>query len=266
VADDDRGLVGLVTSANPHDGSSAHENVAIQFRGDAVRDLLEAERAVLKLSDAGHLGVRGAIRENKMFLGNDQPTLQVVSEGKIKEELLAALETAGEGDRIDLVLFYFSDRSVIAALIEARSRGAEVRLLLDPNRDAFGREKDGLPNRQTAHELSQAGILVRWRETHGEQCHSKLMLLRYGDGGTFVSLGSANYTRRNLDDLNLELNVAVRGQRDARVVRDVADYFDALWTNSEGRQFSVEYQRYADPSLLRWICYWTMERSGLCTF
>ena len=40
IADDERGLIGLVTTANPHDGSSAHENVALQFRGAAVNDLL----------------------------------------------------------------------------------------------------------------------------------------------------------------------------------------------------------------------------------
>src|SRR5690606_22884033 len=33
VADDGDGLVGLVTSANPHDGSSAHTNIAVRFDG-----------------------------------------------------------------------------------------------------------------------------------------------------------------------------------------------------------------------------------------
>ena len=135
-----------MTSANPHDGSSAHENVAIQFRGDAVEDLLEAERAVLKLSNAGTMKLELPVGEVGMFIGGAQPTIQVVSEGKIKAALLAALETAGEGDRISSVMFYLSERAILNAVLEAQARGAEVRLMLDPNRDAFGREK-GIQNR-----------------------------------------------------------------------------------------------------------------------
>ena len=51
IADDLNGrLTALVTSANPHDGSSAHRNVALRFAGEAVNDLLIAEQAVLALS------------------------------------------------------------------------------------------------------------------------------------------------------------------------------------------------------------------------
>jgi hypothetical protein len=47
LADTPAGLRALVTSANPHDGSSAHQNVALEFGGQAALDLLDAERAVL---------------------------------------------------------------------------------------------------------------------------------------------------------------------------------------------------------------------------
>ena len=63
-------------------------------------------------------------------------------------------------------------------------RGATLRVILDPNRDAFGREKNGIPNRQAAWDLHEAGIPVRWCATEGadageiflEQC-GKLNLL-----------------------------------------------------------------------------------------
>ena len=58
-------------------------------------------------------------------------------------------------------------------------RGVRVNVMLDPNRDAFGRQKDGVPNRPVANELVTASgerIAVRWYRTHGEQFHTKLAL------------------------------------------------------------------------------------------
>ncbi|MEQ9566387.1 MAG: hypothetical protein RLN85_11335, partial [Pseudomonadales bacterium] len=49
IVDQGDDYIGLVTSANPHDGSSAHSNVALRFSGPAVADLLETEIAVLKM-------------------------------------------------------------------------------------------------------------------------------------------------------------------------------------------------------------------------
>ncbi len=221
VSDDEKGPVALITSANPHDGSSAHENVAIQFRGPAVADVLEAENAVLKMSDAEVLEVEFPEMDLPLFMGGDVPSIQVLSEGKIKESIIAALNTVGAEDQVRLVMFYFSDRDIVAALLKARRRGADVKILLDPNRDAFGREKSGMPNRQVAHELNLEQVQVRWRETHGEQCHSKLILIEYHDQSAFLSTGSANYTRRNLGDYNLELNVVLRGRVEHEFFQDV---------------------------------------------
>ena len=51
-------------------------------------------------------------------------------------------------------MFYLSERQIVKALITAKERGVNVRVLLDPNKDAFGREKNGIPNRQVASELN----------------------------------------------------------------------------------------------------------------
>lgn len=50
VTDDGEKLRALVTSANPHDGSSRHSNTAISFTGPAVIDVLKSEQAVLNMS------------------------------------------------------------------------------------------------------------------------------------------------------------------------------------------------------------------------
>ena len=69
-------------------------------------------------------------------------------------------------------MFYLSARRLIRALLAAAERGATLRLLLDPNREAFGYPKPGLPNRPVAAELtrkSAGNLTVRWAHTHQEQ-------------------------------------------------------------------------------------------------
>jgi phosphatidylserine/phosphatidylglycerophosphate/cardiolipin synthase-like enzyme len=167
---------------------------------------------------------------------------------------------------VRLAMFYFSDRDIIEALESAHRRGVDVRVLLDPNKDAFGREKNGIPNRPVARELRAAGIPVRWCDTHGEQCHMKMLLVDYGRGESTLIAGSANFTRRNLEDLNLETNVAVRGVRDADALRESRAFFALLWANQTNRIFSAEYPKYADDSLGKRLLYRFMEASGISTF
>ena len=266
VSDDSEGLIGLVTSANPHDGSSAHENVALQFRGEAVWDLLAAENAVLTMSGEAPLVVANHRPERSLFLGADGLTVQVRTEGRIKEAVLRGLGTAGAGDVVMVTMFYLSHPDIVDALCGARARGARVRVMLDTNRDAFGRQKSGVPNRPVAARLHQADIAVRWRETHGEQCHSKIMMIEYHDGGAMLTSGSANYTRRNLDDLNLELNVVVKGPRDADLFAEVREYFETLWENEPERHFTVPYDAYADESWWRRWQYRIQSATGLGSF
>ena len=261
IADRDGELVGLVTSANPHDGSSAHSNVALSFNGPAVGELLETEEAVLAM------GSEPALRTE--ITNPNVPaevTVQVVTEKKIRKAAVEAIGRAEGGDRVDLVMFYLSNRPVVRALKAARARGVELRVVLDPNKDAFGRQKRGIPNRQVARELHRRGIPVRWYDTHGEQCHTKLLLVRYADAAATMILGSSNFTRRNLNDCNLETNVAARGPSDAPVFRDALAYVDLVWSNTPERHCTVPYSAYEDNALQKRVLYWIMETTGMSTF
>jgi phosphatidylserine/phosphatidylglycerophosphate/cardiolipin synthase-like enzyme len=261
VADSPDGWVGLVTSANPHDGSSAHGNIALRFSGPAVADLVETERAVIEFSGGELLA---PIHINTTGPAPADTTVQLVTEGKIGVALDTALEAVTGGDELDVAVFYLSDRRTVRGLIEARRRGARVRVLLDPNKDAFGLEKNGIPNRPVAEELRAADIPVRWCDTHGEQCHTKLWLHRHRNEATLI-VGSANLTRRNIRDYNLETNVVVRGPLDAPVIRDARDYFELLWSNDPERRFSADYEVYRDTaSWKRWL-YRFSEATGLGT-
>jgi len=264
VVDSPQGLVGMVTSGNPHDASSAHGNIALEFMGPSVRDLLATEQAVLNFSDDDikPLPTKQTFSSKPIPM----PTLQILTESKIRDRVIQTLNKSNQGDYIDLAMFYLSHRDIIKALIKAHQRGANFRILLDPSEDAFGKKKNGIPNRQVALELHQTGIPIRWCDTHGEQCHSKLMLTRRANGSAELLLGSANFTRRNLDDLNLETSVVLVGNSNTPAITDATAFFERRWQNGPNQYFSQPYKHYADGSRLRYWRYRLMEFTGLSTF
>ncbi|MBY6205857.1 phospholipase D family protein [Halomonas denitrificans] len=266
VADSPSGWVGLVTSGNPHDASSAHGNVALEFRGPAALDLLATELPVAEFSGAALGTLPAPPAPSPMRVDRSAGTLQVLTESAIRDAAIAALDRVGTGDRVDLAMFYLAHRGIVRAIERAVERGARVRALLDPNIAAFGNEKSGIPNRPVARELVDAGIEVRWCHTTGEQCHSKFLQTRTRAGTSELIAGSANFTRRNLDDLNLETSVRVAGPAGLPVLQEAADWFEMRWTNPAGRSFSLPYEAYAEDSALRYARYRLMEFSGLSTF
>jgi phosphatidylserine/phosphatidylglycerophosphate/cardiolipin synthase-like enzyme len=276
IADDGAdGLAGIVTSANPHDASSAHSNVALEIQSPALEPLLRSELSIARFSnwvgffEPPHLAAVPAARPGD-FLTGRSVRLQVLTEGAIRTALIERIDAAARGESIDIAMFYVSERSVVEALRAAAARGVAVRLLLDPNKDAFGREKSGMPNRQVATELlaaSDGAIKVRWYRTHGEQFHSKLVAI-YGAQRVWFTLGSANLTRRNIDDYNLEANLAVEAARAAPPAAAVLAWYDTIWNNRApaGIEYSAPYDLYADPSQGRYWLYRLMEATGLSSF
>ena len=193
------------------------------------------------------------------------PRLRVLTERAIADALIDTVDAAAAGEALDVAVFYLAHRGLIGALKAAHARGASVRVLLDPNEDAFGRKKNGVPNRQVARELVAAGIPVRWCDTHGEQCHAKLLLHR-GAGGATLIVGSANFTRRNLDDLNLETSVQFAATADHAAIADAVQWFERSWNNEPDRRFSTDYARFSDDALLRRVWYRVGEAAGLSTW
>jgi hypothetical protein len=267
-------LRAIVGSANPHDASSAHSNVALQLAGPALLPLLQSELAIARFS-----GWQGQLPLDRVSTGatgaaaSAAPAgaqLRIVTEGAIRAALLQRLDATQRGDEISLAMFYLSDRPVVRALLAAARRGVSLRILLDPNKDAFGHEKSGLPNRQVAAELvaaSDGAIRVRWYRTHGEQFHAKLVLVTHQQQA-WLMLGSANLTRRNLGDYNLEADAIVESALDAGPAQAALQWFDTLWVNRAvgGIEYTADVDVYADPSTMRYWLYRFVEASGLSTF
>ncbi len=279
-------LTALVSSANPHDGSSAHRNVAMTFTGNAVLDVLVSETALLTMSgataswQAWPVGVVEQVQAHRLFAltntdesevainafsANNDTQLQVVSESRIEDAVITMLLSAESGDKLDLLMFYLSDRDIVNAIKAAHQRGVSIRVLLDVNQDAFGRKKKGVPNRPVAAELARSGIDVRWCATAGEQCHAKMLYRIHKDGAQLL-LGSGNYTRRNLEDFNLETNVWLQTPISHPAILNAAHYFEVQWSNLDGRTYSVDYEQYEnDSTWLKWR-YRFMEATGFGTF
>lgn len=274
VGDDGaEGLVAVVTSGNPHDASSAHSNVAVRLSGTALAPLLASEVTLARsFGWKGEITLPPAPEMHAELppVSDAVAHVRILTEGGIRDALIERIEAAVNGEFIDVAMFYISDREIIEALLEASRRGVAVRLILDPNKDAFGREKSGIPNRPVASELvsaSDGAVRVRWYRTHGEQFHTKLVMI-YGRDRLWLSLGSANLTRRNLADYNLEANLALDVTRSSALALQVVEYFETLWENRAplGIEYTADFGVYADPAQTHYWLYRIMESTGLSTF
>ena len=255
----------LITSENFQDASSAHTNTAIKVNGYIWKDVIASESRVAKLSN--HTLINPTLI-NKYKINNDGVKVQILTEKAIKNKVLELINSAKKDNTIDLAMFYISDRDIVRALKKADKRGVLLRILLDPNKDAFGREKNGIPNRQVAHELvknSSGNTSIRWCHTHGEQCHSKLIILT-SDMQYSIIQGSGNFTRRNLENFNLELDLYISALTPIPVITDAKKFFSEVWNNKENEIYSVEYNFYADSSIYRTILYRFTEFTGLSSY
>ena len=267
MADQEENAAVIITSGNPHDGSSAHSNVALKITGKLWQDVYDAEAVVAKLSGRELQGPPAGLDEN-IRREAEQVKIVFLTENQIKKELLTRISETSANDKIHLAIFYLADRQTIKALVKASERGVHIKVILDPNKDAFGFEKIGIPNRPVAEELlkkSSNKIEVRWYDTHGEQFHSKLAIIKRGKEASLI-MGSANFTRRNLDNYNLEANVSVTAGEDALFMKAAADYFDRIWDNRDGKHYTVSYEAYKDESTLKRIVYLIQEYAGLSSF
>ena len=271
IGDDGHGgITGLVTSANPHDASSLNSNVALRVSGAALLPLLASELALARASGWHSDWSPPEPVSPPPATPENSARVQALTEGEIRAAIVRNLGGAGVGDSIDIAMFYLSEREVIQALLAAARRGVAIRVILDPNKDAFGREKNGIPNRSVAAELSAASdgaIRVRWFRTHGEQFHTKLLAIRMANEYWFT-LGSANLTRRNLGDYNLEANLAASVPPNAEIALAIGTWFDQLWNNRgpPDHEYTADIGTYADPAQGTYWLYRFMEGTGLSTF
>lgn len=166
-------------------------------------------------------------------------------------------------------MFYLADDAILDALVEATSRGAKVNLILDPNQNAFGRDKIGIPNRPVAMDLNKrtnGEISIRWYNTTKEQYHPKLLFIAKQTERSIILGGSTNFTTRNLDDYNLENDLWISMKQDQPLFKDMEAYFNRLW-NNEGHMFTLPFEAYqSDVTWFKYILFRLQTNLGFTTF
>jgi phosphatidylserine/phosphatidylglycerophosphate/cardiolipin synthase-like enzyme len=145
------------------------------------------------------------------------PASMAIAQTAPGEEIRNMLESgiASAGRRALAEVYTLTDPDVIALLADAHRRGADVRVLLDPNQPYNLRAYDV---------LAGSGVPVRWYPVPpGALLHAKIGLF-----DSQLVLGSANWTYSGLD-VNHELDI---GTSDAAAVSAYAVRFEADWARS----------------------------------
>jgi hypothetical protein len=277
VADDGSGmLTGVIFSRSLNAEAALHSATALRISGAAVDATLESEFAVAQFSGWSGGGAMQAraqrlIERQGQSLGGaplaQEARARVVSESMIGESLIALIDATARHDSIDVASLYLSERDVVRALMDAARRGVAVRLLLDPNKDGYGYDRSGLPNRVVASELvagSDGAVRVRWYRTHGEQFSAGFMLIR-GSAHSWLAVGTSDLSRRDLDDFNLAADFIVELQSSAGAAVDALTWFDTLWFNraAGGVEYTSDADVYADASQLHYWQYRLLEAAGV---
>jgi len=261
----------LISSGNVHDASAYHSNIAVEVQGPILADILQTEQAAADLSGAGPLLDETPSFAEEPAVNSSGGTMQVryLTEGKVYKYALQEIEAAAQGDTVWMGMFYLADNAIIEALLEAAERGAAVRLLLDPNQNAFGRDKIGIPNRPAALELNKRSggdIAIRWYNTTKEQYHAKLLFIAKAQGESILLGGSTNFTKRNLDDYNLENNLWVGMKQGQPLFKELEAYFNTRW-NNDGAVYSLPLEEYqSEVTWLKYIIYEAQKMLGFTTF
>lgn len=120
----------------------------------------------------------------------------------------------GAQESVDIEIYVFTSRDVVAALERAKARGVDVRIILE--RDVISGDND-----EIYRELAAKGINVRYASAFYKLTHSKFIII---DGKT-VLVGSHNLSNSALYD-NREASVIVR---DAATAKEFAAAFETDW-------------------------------------
>jgi cardiolipin synthase len=159
------------------------------------------------------------------------------------EPLLRAIEAARKSLRVKM--FLFSDPSLMQAVVGAKKRGVDVRVMLNP-----ARRSGEADNKATKKELEAADIEVRDSNPAFDVTHEKSMVV--DDETGFVK--SLNWVTKNLTETRDYAVVTTR----TKEVREIIECFEADWKRDRICRFIdeakhnlfVQNERYQDAVII----------------
>jgi PLD-like domain len=237
------------TNAAAPAGGAASVGLGLEIRGHLAAAIVASELQIAawstdddRLPAVPPVDSRGVGTIDARFL----------TEGAIRAALRDVIGIAGSGDSIKIAVQAFGDRQMVDAVMRAAARGARVQLLLDP----------GSPETQAAAgELLReepGAIEVRWR-ARGSRAEAGYAVIQHRSDVWF-DVGSANFTRRGLGDLDLAADIELHMPARAGPARAVTDLFAKHWSNA------AAYAAHADDSKETYWRYRVAEATGLSVF
>ncbi|MEK6843272.1 MAG: phospholipase D-like domain-containing protein [Candidatus Micrarchaeota archaeon] len=126
------------------------------------------------------------------------------------DQMLHAINSAKSS--LHIILYEFSYPDLKEALINAKRRGVDVKIILEPKVDQ---------NLKTATFLKGKGIEVRWANPKFNNSHAKTAII---DGKTVI-VGSLNWSR-NAMERNREIGVLLESQK---IADELEGVFESDW-------------------------------------
>jgi cardiolipin synthase len=199
VVDGREAMVGGMNLADPF---MANHDLMVELHGEAARDLAQNLRHDYRKADSF---------STKAFADPAQVRVNATGLARTfnKEAVLTAIQRATSSCYV--LMFQLTHDEVIKALIEARKRGVDVRVILDPGVHDdlipfIKKAPRGFPNLPAALELKAAGIPVKWYRLKPDMEHMHAKSAVIDQATCFV--GSTNWTYNgfaNNNETSLEI-------------------------------------------------------------
>ena len=78
-------------------------------------------------------------------------------------------------------------------------------------------------------------------------------------------MGSANFTRRNLDNFNLETDVEIKMNKNSALISKFENYYDRIWNNIGG-EYTQDFESGLDKNIFLKFIWKVQEKAGTCTW
>ncbi len=208
----------LIGGMNWDKHSPINQDMDVYIEGPVVGDAMDVFNHDWKL--AGGEVIPGFKKPEKHKKAN--ATIRMLTTEVDRKDINTALQQNIKAAKksIRMEAFALADKETIKNLIDAKNRGVDVRVILDPNPPIF------YVNKKTAKTLREAGIPVRWFNVDvdkKQKLHAKMAL--FDDDK--VIIGSANFTHAGLS-INHEADVEVISKA---VGTAFTKMFDEHWEN-----------------------------------
>lgn len=134
------------------------------------------------------------------------------------QPFLTAIQNAQKN--IDLEIYLLSDKQIIAALLQAKTRGIQERIILEQH--PFG---GGSANKKTQQVLLQAGIPMHWASSSFALTHEKMLII--DQNVLFIlnqNLSASSFSK------NREFNMR---DADTQDIEESEKQFTADWDNTQ---------------------------------